>query len=88
MKLWPGVLIRAPSSPEYPLGDPRAALERSWLASEWLGASLPFAFQPVSSSADPRSPLVGSANYPGDLDHPFSTGLVAGNLSHHPSHER
>jgi hypothetical protein len=49
---------------------------------------LPFAFRPVSSSAGPRSPLVGSANYSGDLDHPFSTGLVAGNLSHHPSHER
>ena len=45
-------------------------------------------FQPDSSAAGPRLPLVDDANYPGDLDHPFSTGPVAGNLSHHPSHER
>ena len=66
-------------------------MKRSWLASEWLRAattSCPSPFQPDSSAAGPRSPLVGDANYPGDLDHPFSTGPVAGNLSHHPSHER
>ena len=50
--------------------------------------SCPSPFQRDSSSAGPRLPLVGDANYPGDLDHPFSTGLVAGNLSHHPYHER
>ena len=49
---------------------------------------LPFAFPAGQQLRRPASAQVGDANYPGDLDHPFSTGLVAGNLSHHPYPER